>query len=76
MTEPVNLAYVVYHWSDAYRVNMRHGVYEAIRRDDGTLLTADSAEELLDLIRADSAARPVPRADQPQPLDCRFRPEG
>ena len=34
---------------------------QARRRDDGTVLTADSADALLDLIRADYAARPVSR---------------
>ena len=80
MSEPVNLAYLVHHWSDAYEINMRRGRYEARRRDDGTMLTADSADALLDLIRADYAERPVSRriagADRPQTPSCRFRPEG
>jgi hypothetical protein len=52
---------------------MRRGRYEASRRDDGTVLTADSADALLDLIRADYASNPVPRrtagADLTKPLD-------
>jgi hypothetical protein len=83
VSEPVDLAYLVFHRSGpdgAYTINMRHRRYEAIRRDDGTVLTADSAEELLDLIRADYAERPVSRriarADRPQTPSCRFRPEG
>ena len=80
MSEPVNLAYLCHHYGEAYEVNMRRGRYEARRRDDGTLLTADSTDALLDLIRADYVERPVSRriagADRPQPLDCRFRPEG
>ncbi len=59
--EPVGLGYLIHHWSDAYEINMRHGRYEARRRDDGTLLTADSAEALLNEIRADYAAKPVSR---------------
>ena len=59
---------------------MRRGRYEASRRDDGTVLTADSADALLDLIRADYAARPVSRriaeADRPETPGCRFLPEG
>ncbi len=47
MSEPVGLAYLVHHWSDAYEVNMRRGRYEARRRDDGTMLTADSADGLV-----------------------------
>ncbi len=80
MSEPVNLAYLCHHYGEAYEVNRRRGWYEARRRDDGTMLTADSADALLDLIRADYAERPVPRriegADWPEPLDGRFRPEG
>ena len=44
MSEPVNLAYLCHHYGEAYEVNMRRGRYEARRRDDGTVLTADSAE--------------------------------
>ena len=59
--EPVNLAYLCHHYGEAYEINMRRRRYEARRRDDGTTLTAGSADELLGLIRADYAARPVPR---------------
>ncbi|MGH3418902.1 MAG: hypothetical protein ACRDOD_04795 [Streptosporangiaceae bacterium] len=80
MNEPIDLAYLIHHYGEAYEINMRRGRYEARRRDDGTVLTADSADALLDEIRADYAARPVSRqiaeADRPQPLNCRFRPEG
>ena len=79
MTEPIDLAYLIHHYGEAYEVNMRRRQYEARRRDDGTMLTADSADALLDLIRADYAERPVSRriaGASPQPLDCRFRPEG
>ena len=80
MSEPVNLAYLCHHYGEAYEVNMRRGRYEARRRDDATVLTADSADALLVLIRADYAERPVSRriaeADRPQAPSCRFRPEG
>jgi len=80
VSEPIDLAYLIHLYGDAYEVNMRRGRYEARRRDDGTVLTADSADALLDLIREDYRAHPVSRrtagADRPQPLDCRFRPEG
>jgi hypothetical protein len=80
VSEPVNLAYLCHHYGEAYEVNMRRGRYEARRRDDGAMLTADSAEDLLDLIRADYAARPVSRrisgADRPETPSCRFLPEG
>ena len=64
MSEPVNLAYLCHHYGEAYEINMRRGRYEARRRDDGTMLTADSGDALLGLIREDYAARPVPR-DRP-----------
>ena len=80
MSEPVNLAYLCHHYGEAYEISMRRRRYEARRRDDGTMLTADSADALLDLIRADYAARPVSRrtagADRPQTPSCRFLPEG
>lgn len=58
MTEPASLAYLIHHYGGAYGIHVR---YEARRRDDGTMLTADSADELLEKIRADYAARPVLR---------------
>ncbi len=78
MSEPVNLAYLCHHYGEAYEVNMRRGRYEARRRDDGTVLTADSADALLDLIRADYAACPVSRRiagedDRPQAQGSRSR---
>ena len=80
MSEPADLAYLIHHYGDAYEVSMRRGRYEARRRDDGTVLTADSADALLDLIRADYAERPVSRriagSDRPETPGCRFLPEG
>jgi hypothetical protein len=77
----INLAYLVHHYGEAYEINMRRGRYEASRRDDGAMLTADSADALLDLIRADYAARPVSRRiagtdHRPQAPGCQFLPEG
>jgi hypothetical protein len=44
------------------------------------VLTADSAEDLLEKIREDYRAHPVPRriegADRPERPGCRFLPEG
>ena len=81
MSEPIDLAYLIHHYGEAYEINMRRGRYEARRRDDGTVLTADSADALLGLIRADYADRPVSRRiagtdDRPQTPGCRFLPEG
>jgi hypothetical protein len=55
VSEPADLAYLCHHYGEAYEVNMRRRRFEARRRDDGTALTADSADALLDLIRADYA---------------------
>ena len=44
MSEPIDLAYLCHHYGEAYEINMRRGRYEARRRDDGTTLTADSAD--------------------------------
>jgi hypothetical protein len=60
----VDLGYLIHHYGEAYDINMRRGRYEARRRDDATTLTADSAAELLELIRADYAAKPVSRECQ------------
>jgi hypothetical protein len=75
VSQPADLAYLIHHYGEAYQVNMRRGRYEARRRDDGAVLAADSADALLDLIRADYAERPVSRriawADRPQTPSCR-----
>jgi hypothetical protein len=80
VSEPVNLAYLYHHYGEAYEINMRRCRYEARRRDDATVLTANSGDALLDLIRADYAERPVSRriagADRPETPGCRFLPEG
>jgi hypothetical protein len=61
VSEPADLAYLGFHWGGPYRVGYRAGKYRAVRADDGTELSADTAEALLEKIRADYAARPVPR---------------
>lgn len=80
MSEPVDLAYLCHHYGEAYEIHMRRKRYEARCRDDGAVLTADSADALLDLIRADYATHPVSRriagADRPETPGCRFLPEG
>jgi len=59
-TEP--LAELRWHYGEAYAI--RHpgpDTWLAQRRDDRTVLRSDSAEGLLEKIRADYAERPVPR---------------
>jgi len=75
----INLGYLEHHYGDAYVISRWRGRCEARRRDDGTVLDAADAQELLSLIREDYAARPVPRrieADRPETPGCRFLPEG
>ncbi len=59
--EPVDLAYIGEHWGGPYKLSYSGGLYRAVRADDGTELAAGTADALLVLIRADYAAKPVPR---------------
>jgi hypothetical protein len=49
------------HYSGAYRINGRLGVWTAIRADGKGAIRADNPALLRDLIRADYAVQPVPR---------------
>jgi hypothetical protein len=52
-----------WHWGDAYGINyLGYGRWIAQRRDDKTMLRANSPEELREAIVADYSARPVPRS--------------
>jgi hypothetical protein len=61
VSEPGALADLRHHWGEAYEINYRLGQYRAVRKDDGSMVRADSAGELLEKIREDYAVRPVPR---------------
>jgi hypothetical protein len=50
-----------HHWGDAYEISYRLGQYRAARRDDGSVVRADSEDGLFAAINEDYAARPVPR---------------
>ena len=56
----IQLAELRWHWGDAYAIACA-GAFRAVRRDNGRVLTAGSAERLRMLIRADYSRRPVPR---------------
>ena len=61
MSETAALADLRHHWGEAYEISCRLGQYRAVRRDDSSVVRADSAGGLLAAIREDYAARPVPR---------------
>lgn len=63
--EAVDLGYLKRHWGGAYLIRYRTGRWTAQRRDGKGSVEAGSPEALLDAIRADSAAAPVPR---PEPV--------
>ena len=70
-----------WHWGEAYLIHhLGPDVWVAQRRDSRQTLGAEDPETLRERIKADYASHPVSRrtagADRPQPLDCRFRPEG
>ena len=55
------LAELRHHYRGAYSIQGEGGIWIAVRTDGKGTLRADSADGLLDLIRADAAAFPVPR---------------
>ncbi len=57
------LADLRHHWGEAYLIEYLGGRYVAQRRDSRSTFSAESADELGEKIRADYAARPVPRKD-------------
>ena len=70
-----------WHYGEAYLIHFFPGPdkWVAQRRDSHATMSADSADGLLGLIRADYAAHPVGRSAgmaPPDPRPCRFLPEG
>jgi hypothetical protein len=62
-----------HHWGSAYLIHcLGLGKWVAQRRDCHATIGAENADGLLNLIREDYAAHPVPRDMRP----CRFLPEG
>jgi hypothetical protein len=62
--EELDLTGIRWHWETAYSVELDDGVWTAVPHvEPATVLTADSADELRALIRADytrRTARPAP----------------
>jgi hypothetical protein len=56
------LADLRHHWGEAYLISGIIGHWRAARRDDKQVVAADDPEKLRLAIRADYAAKPVPRA--------------
>ncbi len=63
-----------WHYGEAYLIHYLPGPgrWVAQRRDSHATMSAGSPDQLLDLIRTDYAAHPVPRDPRP----CRLLPEG
>lgn len=61
-----------HHWGSAYLIEKFGRHWVAQRRDSHGTISAEGPDQLLDVIRADYAAHPVPRDPRP----CRFLPEG
>ena len=62
----MQLADLRWHWGDAYEITCA-GDFRAVRRDNGLVLQAETANELRTLIRSDYIRRPVPRRPRRTP---------
>ena len=56
------LAELRWHWDSAYKIDCGDGAWTARWIDGTDILTADTADELRELIRADDFARSGPRS--------------
>lgn len=66
MTSPMpTLAFLAYHWGDAYLISYAKDRWVALRRDTRYFLIADSLAELEKLITADYRRQPVSRDFDP-----------
>ena len=66
MTAPLpTLAFLAYHWGDAYLISYAKDRWVALRRDTRYFLVADSLAELEKLITADYRRQPVSRDFDP-----------
>ena len=65
MTDAAALDDLRWHYGEAYLIELIGGRWIAQRRDSHATMSADSPDQLLGLIRADYAARPVPRDPHP-----------
>lgn len=55
------LAELRHHYGEAYIITYRLGQFRAERRDNHAAIRANTADELLRLMREDYRAKPVPR---------------
>jgi hypothetical protein len=62
---PPTLAFLAYHWGDAYLISYAKDRWIALRRDTRYFLVADSPAELEKLITADYRRQPVSRDFDP-----------
>jgi len=68
-SEELDLTGIRWHWESAYSVGLDDGVWTAVAHvDPSTVLTADTADQLRALIRADytqRTAKPAPLLREP-----------
>ena len=79
MTAGESLDDLRWHWGEAYLIDYLTGPgrWIAQRRDSHATMSADSADGLLEKIRADYARQPVHRRIGVRATaELRFRPEG
>ncbi|MGH3420379.1 MAG: hypothetical protein ACRDOD_12430 [Streptosporangiaceae bacterium] len=72
MTDAAALDDLRWHYGEAYLIELIGDRWIAQRRDSHATMSAEGPDQVLDLIRADYAAHPVPRDPRP----CRVLPEG
>jgi hypothetical protein len=61
------IAQLRYHWGGAYEISSPNGMFRAMRRDDGSAVSAPTADSHRTEIRADYHARAVPRSFHVEP---------
>lgn len=62
MDDPTGeLHFLRWHWGEAYEINYICGQFHAKRRDNGAMVHAVTADDMLRAIYDDYSARPVPR---------------
>ena len=59
MAQDEDLTGLRWRWGEAYEITVTYGMFRAVRRDDGSAISATTAEHLEAEICADYHVRPV-----------------